>query len=80
MNKFTKEIYIYNEKDITMNVIIQIRDVIDIIRKEKGISFIEAVNKFYSSKTYKTLKNTETTLWAEPSHYIVDRYYEESDD
>ncbi len=77
MNNMTKGIYIYNEKDITMNVVIQIRDVIDIIKEEEGISFIEAVNKFYASKTYKTLKNTENTLWAEPSHYIADMYYEE---
>ncbi len=77
MNNMTKGIYTYNGKDITMNVVMQIRDVIDIIKQEEDISFIEAVNKFYASRTYKTLKNTETTLWAEPSHYIVDRYYEE---
>ncbi|PID80228.1 MAG: hypothetical protein CSB19_00575 [Clostridiales bacterium] len=79
-NNSTKGIYFYKGKDITMNVIIQIRDVIDIIKREEEISFIEAVNKFYDSKTYKVLKDTETALWAEPSHYIADRYYEERKD
>ncbi len=79
MNNLTQGIYTYNGEDITMNVVMQIRDVIDIIKEEEKISFIEAVDKFYASETYKTLQNTETVLWAEPSHYIADRYYEEGD-
>ncbi len=77
MNNLTKGIYTYNGKDITMNVVLQIRDVVDIIKKEEGISFIEAANKFHSSKTYKILQNTESALWVEPAHYIADRFYEE---
>ncbi len=72
MNNSTKGIYFYKGKDITMTVILQVRDVIDIIKEEQGIPFIEAANKFHCSETYETLTETENTLWAEPSHYIAD--------
>lgn len=36
--------------------------------------------KFYHSKTYKALQNTENTLWAESAGYIADRYYEEQEE
>ncbi len=71
------EIYTFNGKDITMNVIIQIRDVVDILQKVYDISFMDAVMRFYSSETYKTLQQTENGLWAESAGYIADRYFEE---
>lgn len=70
--------YFFNGKDITMNVFIQIRDVIDIIQKENNLSFPDATVAFYNSQTYKALQNTENTLWAESAEYIADRYFEES--
>jgi len=66
-------IYSFNGKDITMNVCIQIRDVL----KHYHISFEKAALKFYKSETYKTLQETENGLWAESAEYIADRYYEE---
>ena len=59
--------YFFNGKDITMNMCIQIRDVIDIIQATTGLN----------SKTYKALQNTDNTLWAESAGYIADRYFEE---
>ena len=38
------------------------------------------MGKFYHSKTYKALQNTENTLWAESAGYIADRYYEEQEE
>ena len=70
-------IYIFNGNDITMNVFIQIRDVINIIKKESNIDFLQALSNFYDSDTYLTLKNVENGLWAESAEYIADRYYEE---
>ena len=70
-------IYMFKGKDITMNICIQIRDVIDIIKERDGLSFPEAAVAFYHSKTYKTLQNTENALWAESTGYIADRYYDE---
>lgn len=70
-------IYTFNGKDITMNVCIQIRDVLDILQKRLNIDFLKAVDMFYKSETYMTLKNTENGLWAESAEYIADRFFEE---
>lgn len=70
-------IYTFNGKDITMNVFIQIRAVVKVIQKELNISFQEALGRFYNSKTYKTLQNTENALWAESPEYIADMFLEE---
>lgn len=69
--------YYFKDKDITMNLCIQIRDVVDIIKAATGMSFLEAVDAFYHSRTYRILQNTENTLWAESAGYIADRYFEE---
>lgn len=50
--------YYFNGKDITMNVCIQIRDVIDIIKEKSQLTFQEAAGAFYHSQTYKTLQKT----------------------
>lgn len=71
------EIYTFNGKDITMNVCIQIRAVLDVLQERLHIDFVEAVERFYKSQTYLTLQNTENGLWAESPEYIVDRYLEE---
>ena len=72
-------IYFFNGKDITMNMCIQIRDVIDIIQERSHLSFPDATLAFYQSQTYKALQNTDNTLWAESAEYIADRYYEEQE-
>ena len=73
------DIYYFNGKDITMNLCIQIRDVIDIIKERDHLSFQDAAGAFYHSKTYQTLQNTENTLWAESAGYIADLFYEEQE-
>ena len=70
------EISTFNGKDITMNVFIQIRAVVDIIKEARKIDFIEALGQFYHSNTYKTLQNTENGLWAESPEYIADCFFE----
>lgn len=40
-------IYTFNGKDITMNVCIQIRAVLDILQEKMKIDFIEAVDRFF---------------------------------
>ena len=69
-------IYSFNGKDITMNVCIQIRDVLKLLQQHYHIIFEKAALKFYKSETYKTLQETENGLWAE---YIADRYDEEAE-
>ena len=70
-------IYTFNDKDITMNVCIQIRAVVDIIQEDLKIGFTEAVGRFYNSETYTILQNTENGFWAESPEYIADRFLEE---
>lgn len=48
--------YFFNGKDISMNLYIQIRDVVDIIMEKSNLSFPDAMGKFYHSKTYKARK------------------------
>ena len=73
-------IYSFNGKDITMNVCIQIRDVLKLLQEHFNISFEEAALRFYKSETYKTLQETENGLWAESAEYISDRYCDEIKD
>lgn len=70
-------IYTFNGKDITMNVVIQIRAILDVLKERMNIDFIEAVDQFYTSETYLILQNTENGLWAESPEYIADRFFEE---
>lgn len=70
-------IYTFNGKDITLNVCIQIRAVVDILQERLNIDFVEAINQFYNSETYKTLQDTRNGMWAESAEYIADRYMEE---
>lgn len=71
-------IYTFNGKDITMNICIQIRAVVDLIQEQMQVPFEEAMMMFYHSDTYKILQETENALWAESAEYIADRYFEEA--
>jgi len=73
------EIYVFNGKDITMNVCIQIRAVVDVLQERLGIDFIEAVSRFYQSKTYEVLHDVRNGFWAESAEYIADRFMEENE-
>ena len=55
-------IYTFQGKDITMNVCIQIRAVVDILQENLKITFEEAMLRFYCSKTYRILQETENGL------------------
>ncbi len=72
-------IYTFNGKDITMNICIQIRAVVNELQKRLNISFEDAILLFYRSEIYKTLKETENAFWAESAEYIADWYFEEMD-
>lgn len=72
------EIYMFNGENITMNVCLQIRAVIDLIQEYLHVSFEEALMLFYHSKTYQILQETENGLWAESAEYITDCFIEEN--
>ena len=73
-------IYSFNGKNVTVNVCIQIIDVLMLLHEQFIISFEEAALRFYKSETYKTLQETENGLWAESAEYIADRYCDEIKD
>ncbi|MDO4628133.1 MAG: hypothetical protein Q4C70_03035 [Planctomycetia bacterium] len=73
-------IYTFNGKNITMNVCIQIRGVLDVIQRVMNIDFSEAVALFYPSDTYQVLQETENALWAESAEFIANRFFQEIDE
>ena len=70
-------IYTFNGQDITILMCMLIRDIVHEIRKQNNISFVDAVDAFYESDTYRTLQNTDNALWAESAAYIADLYFAE---
>ncbi len=72
-------IYTFQGKDITMNVCIQIRAVVDLLQKKSKISFEDAMMLIYHLNTYKTLQESGNALWAESTEYILDRYFAEQE-
>ena len=56
------EIYTFNGKDITMNVFIQIRAVVDIIKEARKIDFIEALGQFYHSIPIRHCRTRKTVF------------------
>lgn len=50
--------------------------VIDMIAEEEKISTLDALRKFYSSKTYKQLEDEETKLWYESAISLYQYYLE----
>lgn len=72
-------IYTFKGKNITMNMCIQIRAVVNVIMDRKNVTFEDAMMMFYHSQTYKIFKDTENGLWAESAEYIADQFFEEKE-
>ena len=69
--------YSYKGQDITLDIIMKIEKIVRIVSERTGKTFEEVIKEFYESKTYKTLQNTESVLWAESSEFIVDELFRE---
>ena len=69
--------YLYNGQDITLDIIMKIEKVVRLLSNKTGESFEKMLGKFYESRTYKVLQNTQSTLWAESSEFIVDEVLRE---
>ena len=65
----------YNGQNLSFFVASKIEHIISIIAEKENISFDSAHTKFLNSKTYETLQNTASMLWAENAEFIVDEYY-----
>jgi hypothetical protein len=69
--------YSYKGQDITLDIVMKIEKIVRIVSERTGKTFEEVIKEFYESKTYKTLQNTESVLWAESSEFIVDELLRE---
>lgn len=70
--------YIYNNEDITFDLIMKIEKIVRLIAAKEHRSFDDCYIDFVASKTYESLQNTETLMWSESAEFIVDEYYGES--
>jgi hypothetical protein len=70
--------YIYNDQDITTDILFKIEHIVSIIAEKEKISFEEAYLEFLNSDVYKTLQKTNSLLWTESAGFIVDEYYRET--
>lgn len=64
-----------NKKEQLKEYIIQ--DVVSSIVEDEDIEYDEAMNRFYTSKTFDKLQDTETGLYLEGSAYVYGIYQDE---
>jgi hypothetical protein len=69
--------YTYRGEDITLDMMFKIERVATILAEREHKDFDSALAGFLSSDTYRTLQQTDNTLWAESSEYIADDYQRE---
>ncbi len=69
--------YIYKNQDITIDILMKTENVVRIISEKLREPFDEVLKKFYNSKTFKSLKNTESEMWAESAEFIADEFERE---
>ena len=53
------------------------REIIVMLMQEKSLSMREAMDAFYSSKTFNSLSNQETGLYFQSPAYILDEFERE---
>ena len=70
--------YSYKGQDITIDMMFKIEHIVNILAERSGQDFDKTLADFLDSKTYKTLQQTDTLLWAESSEFIADEYDREN--
>lgn len=69
--------YFYNGMDITLDVYEKLRETVELLAAEDGVSFDEELVAFALSATYAALADTRTLMWSEPPGYIAEDYRRE---
>ena len=69
--------YIWNNQDITLDILMKIEQVVRILSEKLKKPFDEELKDFYKSRTFRTLKNTQSEMWAESAEFIVDEFERE---
>lgn len=69
--------YIWNNQDITLDILMKIEQVVRILSEKLKKPFDEELKDFYKSKTFRALKNTQSEMWAESAEFIADEFERE---
>jgi hypothetical protein len=66
-----------NGQDLTLDIMFKIERIVTLLSEKRNCPFDDVYREFVLSKTYQTLQNTASMLWAESSEYIIDEYDKE---
>lgn len=66
--------FVYNNQDITIDILMKIEEVVRILSEKLKKSFDETLGVFYGSRTFKSLKNPQSEMWAESAQFIADDF------
>lgn len=66
--------YIWNNQDITLDILMKIEQVVRILSEKLKKPFDEQLKDFYKSRTFRALKNTQSEMWAESAEFIADEF------
>lgn len=69
--------YVYKGQDITLDIVMKVEKIVRLIAEKENKDFDDVYIEFSESKTYASLQNTETLIWAESAEFIVDEYNRE---
>jgi hypothetical protein len=69
--------YIFNGKDISFIVLLQIEKTVSLLAQKEGRDFDEVYAEFLESNTYRAIQDTRSLMWYENAEFIVDEYYRE---
>lgn len=69
--------YIWNNQDITLDILMKIEQVVRILSEKLKKTFDEELSLLYKSRTFQALKNTQSEMWAESAEFIVDEFERE---
>lgn len=70
-------IYYFNNQDVTMNVLLQIHKIINLIQLNENISFQQALEKFYESNTYNKLTQVDNGFLFESHNFLYNCFLKE---
>ena len=67
----------YNGQELNFLIMQKIEHIVNIITEKENIPFDSAYTGFSTSKTYRSLQNPATLLWAENAEFVADEYFRE---
>lgn len=69
--------YIYKNQDITLDILMKIEEVVRFLSGYLKKPFDKVLGIFYQSRTFASLKNPKSEMWAESAQFIADEFLRE---